>query len=111
MEMGKAALAIAVLEPLVLRWSDDFLGICNLGVAYGLAGDGARARELLQRALKLEPQSATALHALGVLEFQDGALQSAVEYFERALQSQPDFPRCQRDLQIVRRKLAEQGNP
>ncbi|HWR04015.1 MAG TPA: tetratricopeptide repeat protein, partial [Humidesulfovibrio sp.] len=58
--------------------------------AMGL-GQQAQARELLDRALVMEPGNALALNTLGHLELSLGDSQKALERFREALKARPDY--------------------
>lgn len=61
-------------------------------------GQGAAAAVLYQRILELDPDHGKALHMLGVVAAQDGALERAAALLERAVASSPQAAGAWRDL-------------
>jgi Tfp pilus assembly protein PilF/peroxiredoxin len=56
------------------------------------AGQPARARSALERALEMQPEFAEASNDLGALLAQQGDLPAAIERFRAALAAAPDYP-------------------
>lgn len=75
----------ARLKPLS---ADPQVGMAATAVALGKP---AQARELLDRALAMEPGNALALNTLGHLELSQGNTQKALESFREALKARPDY--------------------
>jgi protein involved in polysaccharide export with SLBB domain len=78
------------------------------GVKYGLAGLFPQAAEILQRAVKLDPQFLDAHFALGHAYFDMRQWKSAIGSFERALELNPKDQQA-RDLLSLARTMAHQG--
>jgi arylsulfatase A-like enzyme/Tfp pilus assembly protein PilF len=71
----------------------DKVGVQNLLHDAMLAGDDNRsneARQLLEKALQLDPKSPTALRQLGELEFATGDFAAASNHLKQAAQLRPD---------------------
>jgi tetratricopeptide (TPR) repeat protein len=64
----------------------------NAGFAHHQAGRLDRAAALYRKALQREPEHAEALHLLGLIAFQRGEFDSAIELIGRALTSQTLSP-------------------
>ncbi len=64
----------------------------RLGTLLVKAGQPARARTTLERALAMQPDLAEASNDLGTLLAQDGELPAAIERFRAALAAAPDYP-------------------
>lgn len=62
----------------------------NLGAEALLAGDLARARELLEIAYRLAPDFDKAINNLGVLMLRSGEVNEAIALYERAVELHPD---------------------
>jgi len=75
----------ARLKPLS---ADPLVGLAATAVALGRPGQG---RELLGRALGMEPGNALALNTLGHLELSQGNTQQALDSFRAALKARPDY--------------------
>jgi tetratricopeptide (TPR) repeat protein len=65
----------------------------------------ARAEELLQKALKLAPQSAEAHYQMGQLAMRQGRLQAAEKEFSASLQSEPNRSKAHYGLSLVYRRM------
>ena len=65
----------------------------------------AQAKELLEKALKLTPQSAQAHYLLGQIALQEGQLKDAEEEFLRSLASDPDRSKTHFALSRVYRRM------
>jgi len=65
------------------------------------AGMNGEAGRRLREGWKLAPGNALFPYSLGLLAAEEGALEVAVEWLERAVELQPDFPRAWRNLAIA----------
>jgi tetratricopeptide (TPR) repeat protein len=65
----------------------------------------ARAEELLQKALKLSPDSAEAHYQMGQLALRQGRLQAAENEFSASLQSEPNRSKAHYALSLVYRRM------
>lgn len=74
----------------------------RLGTLLAKAGQTARARATLERALSLQPDLAEASNDLGALLAQQGELQAAIERFTAALEAAPDYPDALNNLGYAR---------
>lgn len=82
-ELGRAAAAVRVLEPLAAAGDPDLTRV--LGMSYSELGQQGRAREILEAALGEAPEDPRILEALGVVALRSGSPQRAQEWLERAL--------------------------
>jgi len=69
---GLTSLAVATLKQSVKAVPQSAVYLCHLGLAYAQNGDKAEARELLDRALKLDPSFDGAEDARKVRRFLQG---------------------------------------
>jgi len=76
-----------------------------LAVQYHQAGDLAQAEHLYRHILTVDPNHATALHLLGVVEHQRGKNDRAVEHIARALRLKPDYAEAHSNLGVVLKDL------
>ena len=65
--------------------------LINLGTGYIQNRQYGRAKENLTRALELDPRSAGALNAFGLVYQLEGEMDLAEDYFKRAIASSPSF--------------------
>ena len=79
----------------------------NMASAYGGLGDFVRARECLESALSLNPDSPEEWTNLGILALKTGDADRAVAAFSQAIQIQPS----QRGYQLLARALQQAGRP
>ncbi|MCI0606414.1 tetratricopeptide repeat protein [bacterium] len=63
---------------------------CSVALAYGRIHDAENARKHFQRALELDPQNASILHALGVTYFNLQEYEKAKSVLQEALDADPD---------------------
>ena len=80
------------------------------GVKYGLAGLYSQAVEVLQRAVKLDPQHADAHYALGHAYFDLKQWRNAIESLKIALQLNPKDDEARDRLGLARAMLWEEDN-
>jgi protein involved in polysaccharide export with SLBB domain len=80
------------------------------GVKYGLAGLFSQAAEILERAVKLDPQNTDAHFALGHAYFDLQQWKKAAKSFERAVELNPRDQEANEFLSLAR-SLAFQGPP
>jgi tetratricopeptide (TPR) repeat protein len=89
---GRPQQAISRYEAVLRLTSDRQLrahALVNLGSAYRTMGDYQRARENYAAALRLDPDSSLALMGMGLVLQRTGDLTDAVNYYSRAVASQP----------------------
>ena len=80
------------------------------GVKYGLAGLFPQAVEILQRAVKLDPQHADAHYALGHAYYDLKQWRNAIESLKTALQLNPKDEEARDRLGLARAMLWEEDN-
>jgi protein O-GlcNAc transferase len=80
------------------RNADDIDRIMDIGFAHHEAGELGHAEALYREALAGDPAHAEALHLLGLVVFQRGEFQLAIELIERALPELDDLPEAHLNL-------------
>ncbi|NJB87652.1 cytochrome c-type biogenesis protein CcmH/NrfG [Lewinella marina] len=97
------------------QWGvDDATVDQNLVIALQRAGraageernDLAAALAYLQQAEQLDPRNYETLRLLGLAHGMSGRVEAAADYFQRALEIQPDNEGARRNLEIARQQLA-----
>ena len=73
----------------------------DLGIAYGRAGDLARAEASLATALELSPRHPVANNELGILQRRAGRFAEARRSYEKALEAYPQFHFARLNLAIL----------
>jgi tetratricopeptide (TPR) repeat protein len=66
----------------------------NLGAAYAETGHPLKAREILERALAIDPADAEVLYNLGVLAYKEENRPKALEFFRHATRADPRHARA-----------------
>lgn len=84
--------AIALAEEAARLDSDDPLVLTTLAAAYTLARRLDRAAPLMEKALRLDPNSAWAWQRSGWLHMYEGRAEIAIEHFNRGLRISPFDP-------------------
>ena len=77
----------------------------DLALEHHKAGRLPDAGNIYQQILQQEPNQPTALHMLGVLSYQDGKNEQAVELISRAIEIQPDLAEAYNNLGLVQQQL------
>lgn len=92
-DTGDFAGAQAALEQVVAAHPEDAEAYFMLGLTYFNLQAFDEAREAFARSMALDPERSAAVHHnLGVLAYQIGDMETAVEEFETALEADPDDP-------------------
>lgn len=76
-------------EALALR-PDMAKSYTPLAMMYELQGDNAKAKELLQKALQIDPHDPTALSEMGLMQYNRGNVTAAIDYYEQSLRNGSD---------------------
>lgn len=83
-------------------YSDAYL---NLGVAYAQERRPQRAREILEKAVEIDPTNAEASYNLGIISYAEGDRQEAYKFFLRATEVDPHHAKAFYNLAIVADQL------
>ncbi len=97
--------ALAQFALVTERWPDDLDALKHGALVLMTLGRLDEAEPKLRRALEIDARNASLLRVMGLLREAQGRLPEAVEYFNRALAVQPDFPECRQELERVLRAL------
>lgn len=85
-EAGRVEDGIRVLEDLRATRPDDLNVLNNLSVAYKMRGNRAKALELLQHALAIDPKPFATWINLASVELELGRLDEALQHIDRAIE-------------------------
>lgn len=78
---------------------------CVLGVIRVREGNAEGARLAFNNSLRLDPGHYRSITNLGNLELEAGRIAEAVSMYEKALQSNPDYPHAHHNLAVAYRRL------
>jgi tetratricopeptide (TPR) repeat protein len=87
----------------------DIAALIREGEAEIRGGQFGRAEQLLARAVKREPDSARALHLLGVALHEQGALDRAIACYRKSLRLDPQMVEAHRDLAVAHAGMGRHG--
>ncbi|WP_339733401.1 multiheme c-type cytochrome [uncultured Gimesia sp.] len=88
-DLQYAQQALQLLLPLLGEDSADEALITQVGLAYNLIGERAKAKATLERALKLNPNSEAALQKLTAICHDTGDYQAGIQYAKRFIEINP----------------------
>jgi tetratricopeptide (TPR) repeat protein len=71
------------------------------------AGSWQQAEYLCRQVLQVEANHAEALHCLGLVAYQTGRVELAIDYYRQSLRRQPDSPEALNNLGIALRRQGE----
>lgn len=93
LDAGQYATARDTLQQAIVVDAGNAEAHFLLGLTYFNLGDYTKARESFLKALELEPERAAAVHHnMGVLAYQTGEMETAVQEFKFALEADPNDP-------------------
>ncbi|MFO7695471.1 MAG: hypothetical protein R6V57_20485 [Vicinamibacterales bacterium] len=85
---------------------DDPVLLLGAGLAARRLSDAARARELLTRALRIDPALTPASQVLGAMLYEHGDIEGAIRVYDAALVRAPDQARMQARVEEWRKEAA-----
>ncbi|WP_041219577.1 tetratricopeptide repeat protein [Desulfitobacterium dichloroeliminans] len=83
---------------------EDAMGHNKLGVVYGKFHDFTRAKACFMNAIELDEHCTHAWNNLGNIARQDGELEQAIRYYQRAVEIDPLNPIPAKNLKTVQRQ-------
>ncbi|MCU0874286.1 MAG: tetratricopeptide repeat protein [Pirellulaceae bacterium] len=90
--------ALAAAQRLVDQYPDSLDAICVSGMIHSRYGDRAQAVQCWRRCVGVDPGFADACHCLGEDALQRGEFVEAIDWFERALETETKAPAVQLSL-------------
>ena len=106
LEDGRFKDADAAFTRALAAAPDDPALLLGAGVAARRVGNLARAREVLTRALQIDPALTPASQLLGMLLYEGGDLEGAIRVYDAALVRAPDQARMQERVEQWRKEAA-----
>ena len=77
----------------------------DLATQHHKAGNLPKAKGIYRKILQDDPNQPVALHLLGVIAYQAGKHEQAIEYITRALHIKPDYAEAHNNLGTVLKEL------
>ena len=96
------------MEPAVAR-RPDYTSLCMLGTALAKGGDPLRGIEVLNRAIRIHPDSFLAFHHLGEIYTAIGRHEDAIAAYEAELVRRPKSGETRRRIRALRDAIAKRG--
>lgn len=98
---NKLDLAESILKEMLKNRKDLAGPWTNLGLVYLKKNDTTQATKALEQALQLNPKQPYALNLMGLIEYNQGNVQKAAEYYEAALLNKPDYANAHYNLALL----------
>jgi len=109
MEEGRMGLAVETFTRITERLPDFAEGWNKRATAYYLMGDYDQSLKDCDEVIKRNPQHFGALSGYGLIYIKRGELEHALEYFERALEINPNLDSVEQSIELIRYKLGKDG--
>jgi tetratricopeptide (TPR) repeat protein len=109
MEEGRMGLAVETFTRITERVPDFAEGWNKRATAYYLMGDYDQSLKDCDEVIKRNPQHFGALSGYGLIYIKRGELERALEYFERALEINPNLDSVEQSIELIRYKLGKDG--
>ena len=109
LEEGRMGLAVETFTRITERLPDFAEGWNKRATAYYLMGDYDQSLKDCDEVIKRNPQHFGALSGYGLIYVKRGELERALEYFERALEINPNLESVEQSIELIRYKLGQDG--
>ncbi len=81
----------------------------NIGFIYQVEKKNDQAREIYHRVLEINPNEVKSINNLAILHIEKQEWKQALEYLEKCIKLNPDYDIAQKNYDIVKRQLKEDG--
>jgi tetratricopeptide (TPR) repeat protein len=109
MDDGQMAPAVEDFTRVIELRPDFAEGWNKRATAYYLMGDYDQSLKDCDEVVKRNPHHFGALSGYGLIYVQRGELERALEYFERALEVNPNMPGVEQSIEMIRYRLKKSG--
>jgi tetratricopeptide (TPR) repeat protein len=109
MDDGQMGQAVEIFTRITERQPDFAEGWNKRATAYYLMGDYDQSLKDCDEVLKRNPQHFGALSGYGLIYVKRGDLEHALEYFQRALEINPNMESVEQTIELIRYKLGKDG--
>jgi len=110
LEFGELNEAEETLHTYLMENPTDALAHNKLGVVFARRSNLVEARRCFEEALKHDCYLVPALNNLGNIAREEGELELAIEYYQKAISIDPDFPLPHNNLGVVYKQLNRYGD-
>lgn len=110
LECGELDEAENALQTYLLGNPTDAMAHNKLGVIYAQQQKRAEAKRYFEAALEYDGNSVHALNNLGNIAREEGELERAVEYYQKAILIDPDYSVPHNNLAVVYKQLNRYGD-
>ena len=109
MNDGHMGQAVETFTRVTERKPDFAEGWNKRATAYYLMGDYDQSLKDCDEVIKRNPQHFGALSGYGLIYIKRGELERALEYFEKALEINPNLDSVEQSIELIRYKLGKDG--
>lgn len=109
MNEGRMAQALEIFTRIIERKPDFAEAWNKRATAYYLTGDLDLSSKDCDEVLKRNPHHFGALSGYGLIYLRRGELESALDYFERALEINPNMNSVEESIELIRYQLRREG--
>ena len=109
MEAGEMGRAVEAFTRVTEQKPDFAEGWNKRATAYYLMGDFDQSLKDCDEVIKRNPQHFGALSGYGMIYLRLGELENALEYFQRALEINPNLKGVEESIELIRYKLRRDG--
>jgi tetratricopeptide (TPR) repeat protein len=109
MNDGRMAQAVDIFTQITVRKPDFAEGWNKRATAYYLIGDYDQSLQDCDEVMKRNPHHFGALSGYGLIYVKRGELEHALEYFEKALDINPNMRGVEETIELIRYKLGKEG--
>ena len=109
MEEGRMGQAVEAFTRITERQPDFAEGWNKRATAYYMIGDYEQSLKDCDEVIKRNPQHFGALSGYGLIYVRRGELERALEYFQRALEINPNLESVEQTIELIRYKLGKDG--
>lgn len=81
----------------------------NIGFIYQVEKKNDKAREIYYKVLELDPNEVKTINNLAILHIEKQEWRQALDYLEKCMKINPDYDIAQKNYDIVKRQLKEEG--
>jgi len=109
MDDGRMGMAVEIFTTIIVRKPEFAEGWNKRATAYYLIGDYDQSLKDCDEVIKRNPNHFGALSGYGLIYVKRGDLERALEYFQKALDVNPNLHGVEQTIELIRYKLGKEG--